>query len=161
VSEPERLAALLWREMFARPGEEATDRELRDRDEWYGAPIALAEALIAAGVSVPANPEAPEYYAPPRSRQPEDRYLASQPVPAPEPLDDDEREAIFASAFEQGRMAAPLDVERLARALADSGLMRRYADYANGLPTMIHGTPEQLAPGWAAAIARAYAEQDA
>jgi len=31
---------------------------------------------------------------------------------------------------------------------------------ANSLPTMIHGSPEQLAPEWATAIARAYAEQE-
>jgi len=57
-------------------------------------------------------------------------------------------------------LGEPLDVERLARALIESGLMRRYADYANSLPTMIHGSPEQLAPEWATAIARAYAEQE-
>lgn len=50
-----------------------------------------------------------------------------------------------------------LDVERLAEAMVRSGLMRRYADYANSLPTMTHGTDEELAPEWAAFIAREYA----
>ena len=54
-----------------------------------------------------------------------------------------------------------LDVERLARALAATVLMQRYAAYANGSPTLRHGTPEFHAKEWAPFIAREYAVLDA
>ena len=49
-----------------------------------------------------------------------------------------------------------LDVDRLERALASSVLMQRYAAYANGSPTLRHGTPEFHAKEWAPFIAREY-----
>ena len=43
--------------------------------------------------------------------------------------------------------------DSLATALIDSGLMRRYSEYANTLPTMTgEETPQQLATPWADAI---------
>jgi hypothetical protein len=50
-----------------------------------------------------------------------------------------------------------IDVERLAQAMVVSGLMKRYTDYANTIPTMTHGNETQMSREWAEVIAREYA----
>ena len=51
-----------------------------------------------------------------------------------------------------------LDVERLARALIEAGLMRRFIDYAHRAhpETMYDESPEQIARSWAPDIAAEY-----
>lgn len=60
------------------------------------------------------------------------------------------------AALADNEPASTLDHEALALALVASGLMGRYAEYANRVPTMIHGTPEALAKEWAPLVAREY-----
>ncbi len=64
--------------------------------------------------------------------------------------------AILAEPSDGDRRRASLDVDVLARALRRSGLMRRYEDYAEMVPTMKRGPEPSLDKSWAEQIAAEY-----